>query len=377
MPTQDLNTIANVVVEISPMAAPRSNFNTLLIIGDTGVFEAAERLRLYTSLAQMLADGFLADSPEYLAASKYVQNFFNSFGAGAAFRIYIGLKDEGETALQAIQACRAKDSEWYIAIVTDAVKADHLAIAAWIQTAVPASAYAFTTSDADALAGTAGNVFETLKGLEYNRCIGQYSSDPYAIASIMGYAMGQNTLVGNIIANSSYTLKFKKEVGVAVENLTPAQIAAIEADNGNVYLNYANFYNIFEQGVMANGQFFDEVCQLDMLSNRIQLAVMDLLYQNDKIPQTDGGVTQIMQAINSVCDDFVTVGFIAPGVWRGLPVLNLATGDTLTKGYMVQAPPVSSQSQADREARKCVPIYVAIKLAGAVHSSLIQVNVNR
>jgi len=38
---------------------------------------------------------------------------------------------------------------------------------------------------------------------------------------------------------------------------------------------------------------------------------------------------------------------------------------------------LASQSQADREARESVPLYVAIKEAGAVHSVLIGVYVNR
>jgi len=70
-------------------------------------------------------------------------------------------------------------------------------------------------------------------------------------------------------------------------------------------------------------------------------------------------------------------GFLAPGQWNGQNILNLSTGDMLPKGYLVQAEPVASQAQADREARKCPPIYVAIKEAGAIHSLLIGVYVNR
>jgi hypothetical protein len=279
-----------------------------------------------------------------------------------------------ETILEALQACRAKNFSWYVCMACDAVKADHLLIAAWVETATPTSVYAFTTEDADVPLGTAENIFEQLKNDSYGRTIGQYSTDnPYAIAAIMGYAMGQNTG----LANSAYTLKFKREVGVETESLTSTQITNIEENNGNLYLSYANYYNIFEQGKMANGQFFDEVINLDMLSNNIQLSVMDLLYQNPKIPQTDMGVTFIIHQINIACDQAVNLGFLAPGTWTGLPVLNLNTGDVLPKGYLVQAPAIASQAPADREARKSPPIYVAIKEAGAIHSVLIGVYVNR
>jgi hypothetical protein len=109
---------------------------------------------------------------------------------------------------------------------------------------------------------------------------------------------------------------------------------------------------------------------------------MDLLYGNPKIPQTDAGITQIINVINQACDKYVKIGFVAPGTWNGSAILNddgkgLATGDTLTKGYLVLSESLSDQSQADRDARKAPPIYVAVKLAGAVEFVTIQVDVNR
>lgn len=40
-------------------------------------------------------------------------------------------------------------------------------------------------------------------------------------------------------------------------------------------------------------------------------------------------------------------------------------------------PPIATQSQADREARKSVTFQVAAKEAGAIHGADILVNVNR
>jgi len=73
----------------------------------------------------------------------------------------------------------------------------------------------------------------------------------------------------------------------------------------------------------------------------------------------------------------VRVGFLGPGTWTGANILNLKTDDPLPAGYLVQAPALSTQTQADRELRKSVPLYIAIKEAGAVHSVLIGVYVNR
>jgi hypothetical protein len=93
--------------------------------------------------------------------------------------------------------------------------------------------------------------------------------------------------------NTTITLKFKTEPGVTYETLTTAQAAAIDAINGNVYVYYANDTAIIQQGVMANGDFFDERHGLDWLQNYVQTNLYNLLYTSTtKIPQTDAGVTR-------------------------------------------------------------------------------------
>ena len=148
-------------------------------------------------------------------------------------------------------------------------------------------------------------------------------------------------------------------------------------NNGNVYICRGENYDILQQGYCADGTSFDEMLYLDMLKNDITLNVMDLLYQRRKIPQTEAGVTSIINVINNACKKYVTLGFIAPGQWNGPECLELQEGDYLPDGYIVQSEPVRTQAQADRDKRKAPPIYVCVKLAGAIEFVTIQVNVNR
>jgi len=378
MTTRSLDSIVDIQVLVSPLAAARSSFNQTLIIGNTNVISVSDRLKLYESAAEVLEDFALTD-PEYIAANIYFSQ------SPAPDKLWIGRQDSGsgETLVEALQACREASTEWYIAICLGAEYADHVACAAYIETATPSSVYAYTTSDADCLTGTASppDIFTYLKSLGYSRSIGQYATTQtavypnniYAIVAIMGYACGQNSG----LANSAFTLKFKQETGIAIEPLSSSNINVIEGNNGNLYLEYANYYTIFEQGRMANGTFFDERINLDMFTNNLQLTLMDLLYQNPKIPQTDAGVTQLIQACNEACDEAVRIGFLGPGTWTGPNILNLKYDDPLPAGYLVQAEALSTQTQADREARKSVPLYIAIKESGAVHSVLVGVYVNR
>ncbi len=369
MPTQPLSDIVQVTVQVSPTATARSGFNLGLIIGTSTVISAADRIKIYTGTDDMLTAGFTSSEPEYIAAQLYFSQY------PKPTQVAIGRWDNTglETALAAVQACRVKNSNWYACMVCGVVKADILLIAAYIETATPSSAFFYRTADSDVPINTAGNVMATLQAAKYRRTIGQYSTSTSAVAAILGYAMGANTG----LANSAYTLAYKPEVGVTPEDLTETQITTIKGLNGNIYINAGNTYNIFEQGVMADGTPFDEVINLDMLSNDIQLAVMDLLTSVPKVPQNEGGVTLLVSAITGPCDKAVKRDFISPGVWNAPPILSLSTGDMLSKGYLILSETIDSQTSADRTARKSPPIYVPIKLAGAIEHVVIQVQVNR
>jgi hypothetical protein len=530
MTTLDIGRIVDVHVEVSGTAATRRAFNQGLIIGSTNVIPASERIRQYTSIDDMLTDGFISTDPEYLAALLYfsassdpnyvwigrqdltsaktiainaggtgynindiltivksgasggtatvtaiadgaistlsvaaigsgyhvddvitvvqsgatggtatVTSINGSGGVtgitlttggslydvatglsttvspsggtgctititsivngtvsaitlttgGTGYGIATGLATTvlpaggtsctinisaiGDTALASVQYCRAKTTEWYCCTVCGATKADHIAIAAYVEAATPSTFYFYTTQDTDVPSNGTGNIFATLKGLNYSRSLGQYStSNAYAIASIMGYAMGENSG----LANSAFTLMFKPETGATVEALTTTQVNNIENNYGNVYVSYGTGYNLFEKGTVAKGSFFDQILGRDMLTNDIQQNVLDLLISSNKVAQTDAGVTKIISSINEACKTAANIGYIGAGTWTGPTVLNLTKGDTLTTGYLVQAESLANQSTADRAARKSPNIYVAIKEAGAIHSVLVGVYVN-
>jgi hypothetical protein len=213
----------------------------------------------------------------------------------------------------------------------------------------------------------------TLKGLSYRRTLGVVSANIDIPVAILGWAMGANTR----LINSAFTIKFKQLVGVPVDPLTEARVSDAKAVNGNVYINRGATYNWFEDGTMADGTWFDEMINLDMLANYVQLSVCDLLNQRPKVPQTEAGVLQIINAFTPDLELAVRTGFVAPGIWTIPGFLTLEQGDAIEKGYLVLSEAVNDQSPADRDARLAPPIYIALKLAGAIHYVIIQVNVNR
>ena len=287
-------------------------------------------------------------------------------------KTYAGL--DSESAVSTVQAMRTANSEWYaVAFCKELMNSDILAVAAYIESSSIYSTFFFNTSDVNVVNNTEGNLFAQLKDLKYNRTIGLTTQKNYTHIGAMAYPMGQISDK----ANSSFTIGLKSLPGCLTDDYTSQQVKNIEANYGNVYINRGSYYNMLEEGRVFSGAWYDEIIQLDKLANTIQLDVMDLLYQNPKIAQTEGGVSRIMAKVSAACQTCVKTGFIAPGQWNGVDVLNLTAGDYLPDGYLVQAESINNQSQADRDARKCPYIYVAVKLAGAIQSVVIQIDVNR
>lgn len=202
----------------------------------------------------------------------------------------------------------------------------------------------------------------------------QYSQNAYAIASFFG----RGFTVNFAFQNSTLTLMFKQEPGVAGEDLTQNQAAVLKDKRCNVFVDYVNDTTIIQYGVMSGLAFFDEIHGLDWLQNAVQTAVYNVLYTSGtKIPQTDAGVNQLSNAIAGVMNSAVNNGLVAPGVWNAAGFGQLSTGQFLKTGYYIYAQPVALQSQADREARISPPIQVAAKLAGAIQSVNVVIDVNR
>ena len=283
--------------------------------------------------------------------------------------------ETAETYLAALTACREKSSAWYIAYLIGAEKADIVSAAGWAEAQTGVVLF-YDTADGDTLSGASGNIFETLKGLGYERSLGVYAeSGSYKAVAVMGYALAAN----DGTANSAYTLAYKALKGCSpTTGVSAAQVAALKGNNGNVYLQRAETYDVFEQGVMASGEHFDVRIGIDQLAYNIQRSVVDLLARTaTKVPQTDAGMTQIKTAIAAECDKAVQTGFLASGVWNGPEVLNLKTGDALGAGYLIQSGSIDEQTAAERASRKAPPFYVALKLAGAIESVVVKLIVDR
>jgi hypothetical protein len=282
-----------------------------------------------------------------------------------------------ESALTAVTLMDSTfGQKWYAAFVCGAVDADHLAIAAYIEGTNTKHAYGVNTQASGVLvASDTSNIAYQLKQLAFRKTAVQYSSNSlYAVVSLLG-----RILTTDYTANRTViTLMYKTEPGVVAEQINSNQVLALTGFNCNVFVAYDNSTAIIQNGVCSSGDFIDTIFGADWLAITIQNSVFNLLYTSPtKIPQTDAGNHIITTGIESVCSQAVNNGLLAPGTWTQAGFGSLNQGDYLSKGFYVYAPPIALQNPADRAARKSVTFQVAAKLAGAIHTVNVLVNINR
>ena len=380
LPIQD---IVQVNVSVASGGVAAQTFNQGLIIGNSTVIPtsgANPRVRQYPTLAAMLTDGFTNMEPEFLAAELY-------FGqVPAPSEVWIGRQDTGagETLLQAVEACIAVAGigKWYPFMGCNPSDADNLALAAYSNANWQTTFYIGWSGDAGIPAGTPNNIALQMQALNYKALLtynttqgSLYPNNIYAAAAVMGLACGLNTGA----PASAFTLNLKKLSGIAPEPLTQTQYAAIVAANCNTCASFGAYLDYFVSGVQGNGEFYDQTLDRAMLVNLIQTNLMNLLTSVPKIPQTDAGEQQLIAQVNAACASLVTIGFLAPGVWEGVPITvgntTIATGQSLPEGYTSLAPSFATISAGNRAARQAMPITTLVLEAGAVHSVVVNVNV--
>lgn len=145
----------------------------------------------------------------------------------------------------------------------------------------------------------------------------------------------------------------------------------------DMYVSVDGVPSVFSNG--AN-EFFDNVYNDIWLKTALQVAGFNCLHTaGSKLPQTAAGLATLISAYVDVLNRGIKNGAFAPGTWT-LPV---TFGDPVmlkqsvaSVGYYVYATPITEQDQAERDERKAPFIQMAVKRAGAIHSSNILVYIN-
>ncbi len=143
---------------------------------------------------------------------------------------------------------------------------------------------------------------------------------------------------------------------------------------------YVSLQGIAKVFCSGENSFFDDVYNLQWFVGALQVAGFNALATTStKLPQTEQGVAVLKGAYRQVCEQGVGNQYLAPGQWNS-PTTFGNQGDFFRniseRGYYIYSAPVALQSAADRAARIAPLIQIAVKEAGAIHSSSVIIYVN-
>lgn len=255
-------------------------------------------------------------------------------------------------------------------------QADVLAAAAVVQALNKIAGFVSRTS-ADV---QSGGTLDLLRTGDFTQSRGLYygSSDDSSALVMMASYFGRAFSTNFSGSNTTSTMHLKDLIGVQPDpSMTQTLLNLCQAAGADIYASFQGVPKVYTSG--AN-KFFDQVYNLQAFVGAIQVAGFNYLAESDtKIPQTEEGMYGLKGAYRSVCQQYVSNQYIAPGQWNSATSFgNQANflANISQYGYYIFSTPIAQQSQTDRADRKAPLVQIAIKEAGAVQSSSVIVYVN-
>lgn len=370
----NISEVINVSVSTPPAGlALQSVANLLCMTKDTPVAAIADgEFAVYTSATDVATDWGSA-SDVYKAAVAVFSQAPNIITGGGKFIVgKVATADSSEAALTTFIP-----QVFFGAFSTTFSETDVQIQATAAAAKTAGKLYGVASSDSADL--EVGGLFGLIQAatLTNARCL--FHSDALQVEAFKwGYlsrAMGVN-FSG---ANTTNTMHLKQIAGVTSDaGLTSTLLAKAKVVGADVYANIAGRSSVLSYGANI---FFDEVFNLAWLKLAMEVAGFNVLAQTQtKLPQTEAGMDVLKGGYRTVCTQSVVNGMVAAGSWTSPDTFGNPEDfkrNIEEQGYFIYSQPISQQSSVDREARKAPVIQIALKLAGAVHSSDVIVNINR
>ena len=252
-----------------------------------------------------------------------------------------------------------------------------------------------TSSEAQALAALAQaggfmmyDVFSTAANLEIATTNAVWQ---IKLASLTNYRMmyskaGNRKMAASYMArahvvnfngeNTALTMHLK-ELSIPAEAYTETEITKAKNVGLDIYTTIKNVPCVLTSG--AN-DFTDNRYNILGFQDALQTDLFNVLKgTGTKIPQTTRGMNVLIDQCEKTSRNFVRCGVFGAGTWSSPDRF----GDVATfnraieqNGYYWIYGALADQAQSDREARKSTVIQGAVKMAGAVHSADVIVNLN-
>ena len=335
----------NITREVSKVT--QAGFGVPAIIA---TFDAADtttpftRARYYTSVGEMLEDGWETTSVVYQkAAAVFNQN-------PQVTQIMVGrLDEEDESVAAGLNAILDEQQNWYAVLVADVEGMDLTTLTdyvAWVQAnkkllfwATDTPEVLDATSDSDVAAAFHAAGYDRAVIIWNARSVNDVPQ--WADAAWCGECLPYDP--------GSQTWCYKTLVGVAADELSSSKEEAAWAKGANTYQTKGGV-SITQQGTVASGEYIDIIRGLDWLEARLQEAIYGLLTSARKVPYDDSGITLVVSYVNEVLKRAENAG-----------VLQADSSE-------VTAPLYAEIPVADKANRHLPDIKFTATLLGAIHT---------
>ncbi len=229
-----------------------------------------------------------------------------------------------------------------------------------------------------------GGIIDLLRSGTYNNCRGLYYGDDGTFFGVdspeimMASYAGRALSVNFSGSNTTETENLKQLRGVQPDpsmNQTIYNLAKISG--ADIYVSFGGDPSLVSNG--AN-QYFDQVYNLKWFIGALQVAGFNYLAGvATKVQQTENGMDGLKDAYEIVCKQARTNAYLAPGRWTNATTFGnqaLFFQNISQLGYYLYSQPISQQLAVDRAVRKAPLVQIAVKEAGAIHTSSVIVYVN-
>jgi len=275
---------------------------------------------------------------------------------------------------------RTQNLVQYFGIISAAIESqvDMLAAAAVVQ---PLNKIAFFPQYAAGSIAPGGSL-DLVRTGGFSQSRGLYYGDSTSSglnALLMGAAYASRGLSVNFSgSNTTLTMQLKSLIGIQPDpSMTETLYNEALVAGADVYASIQGTPKVLTSGANT---FYDSVYNLQWFVGALQVAGFNYLAQaSTKVPQTESGMTGLRTAYQLVCAQGVNNQYLAPGTWTSPTTFGnqaLLLANVAQFGYYLYSTPIAQQSQLDRAARKAPLIQIAVKEAGAIHTSNVIINVN-
>ena len=375
----DITNVITISLSAAQTGLGEYNVNNLAIFSHEAHGETFGDLgyKIYKSPKEVGTDFGTTSATYKMALSVFAQtpNILN----GNGYLVIIPFADEsGVTESLATAINRAESMVQFFGILStrDYDSEEVSAAAAVVQTMNKMLFVVSNDADDIAAAGSFSLIAEA--GYDKTRCLA-YLSDTTEPAKVMAAAYAGRALSTQFEgSNTTSTMHLKDLIGVTADpSMTQTQLNLCQDCGADAYVNIAGVAKTFTSG---KNSFFDQVYNRCWFLGALEVAGFNALAKvSTKVPQTEPGMTILKGAYRLVCERGIRNGYMAPGAWNSADRfgdVEAMLRNIEEVGYYIYSLPVNQQAQTEREARKAPLVQIAIKEAGAIHSSNVMVYIN-